>query len=428
MLTLRVLRFAVPFAVIAVSGSARAQGTSRGDTIRLVMGVPLTGQGCAWRIRQRTSNGFGITLSFDQPDTGGAAEATTGSSSPIRQQGGPQSARLRSTDSGAARPRGSEAAAPVLALVPAAGSAPVQIDCAPASSEADGARKAAAADVPFAIATGVEFASANGFQSQQLRIPVTTSWIFDAATSTLPWGATFHHTLEIMAEGGSVIIPQSFSGCLPGSSAIVGALDTMSTNAAIARNDCRIRRLDRLSDSLFRRTYFADQADALQGDTTATTAYTWRLGGLYRVEGERGSSNLFIGPAVLVGLSTNPTGPSVNTLGNTERVGLSFRQTDASRHEIGQFLALWGHSTVFNQTVQTEYAHPFSASDSTKVTTHLSAPLKDAGFLFRILLSPADGFYIRGYAEVNRHAPSLATIAILKTIDFKAALKGLGIS
>jgi hypothetical protein len=291
----------------------------------------------------------------------------------------------------------------------------------PAAKADDSQEKKVAAPSALYIATGAEFASADGFQSKQVRIPVVARW-----DGELHRDGDFLLTFTNMGEAGAVAIPQQFMACLPTAGAPV-AKDTTTDAAAVAANPCRIRRYDAAPGGMFVPTTYSLVKDSIRTDSTAVTGLSWRLSALLRFEWAPLAKNMYFGIPFFGAFQTNPAGAFSKSIGHTWRSGISFRQLDDKQIPVLEVMALLGPTQSFSESTTTTYVHPFSKTDSTTTSLVTRSIRGTQGALIRGFFRPTDGFMFRGVVELDRAGTRLATISVLKTIDLGAALKIFGL-
>jgi hypothetical protein len=278
-------------------------------------------------------------------------------------------------------------------------------------------------DLPAYVATGIEFASADGFRSQQTRVPVVAKWQGDVMQKSR-LGISF----VFSGDAGSVEIPQAFTACMANRPVPVLAADTMSfSDAARVPGICRVRHIESIGGDTYLKTDYTLRPDTLREDTTSTTGVSWTLSGLLRMEVALPGGAMFLGVPLYGAFQTNPAGAFSHSIGQSWRSGLTFRQLDPAGHQRFEAQALYGAAPRFSALTTTEFAHPFTIGDTatTVVVTRQLTTAKD--WLFRGYFTPIDGFMVRAVVEFNPSDGKLATIAMLKQIDIGAALKSLGI-
>ena len=326
-------------------------------------------------------------------------------------------------------------------------------------------------DDAFFLRTGVEYSSADGFRNKTLRAPVEAGWTIDFGEAipgrhavridstakvignqtivrvdsmidngTLGWRAfPYRFALTTLLDITSIIKTQSFDRC-DAVTTTVRLAKTDPTPSATAGSCAGATRIERLpGDTLARITTYAAAFDGVRSDTTAATAGTVRLTTLLRFEFTHSDSHIFVGPAGWVGFETNPNS-SRHSLGYILRGGLSVRQLAEDGHERGGLVLLYGKADFFPTVTSRVFSHPASTTDTVFVeqTVPASTPIMETNlWTVRASFAPTDGVSVRAFVNYLRsqpfsptgrqNLPTIATIAVMKTLDLSPALKAIGL-
>lgn len=272
----------------------------------------------------------------------------------------------------------------------------------------------------FTVQTGVEFASGNGFSSQQTRIPVSARLDVPFPNSGRIGRIRFRPSLSLGAEFTSAaksVIRTECSGFvrrrLTADERETARLPDRPTNFPRGRCTPAVIRDD---------TTVAFYYERLDSVGFGTTDMVWRSTLAARFEGEVvPDSRVYWGPVILASVETVPTG-SLGRLAQTYRGGLNLRQLATDGTESFSLAVLVGNGHEYSE----EVLSPDPQDLSRRVRIDTSRPT--GATTVRLFFQPVQGFYLRGIGEFNWGAQGdFASVALVRTLDVGALLRVFGL-